>query len=296
MPTTSSIYHFFARIALRRGYFRTIDKLSDFGFPDDMGFTGSSGGFPDLVLKTNDPKAEFPGGEMIELKDSTSYSISSFNSTLPSELKPVSILTRSLRDEMIDAGEQPDLLPERRVYYLIRGRNERAEPAPKAKVCLVSGKFFETIPVDELLPSAFRQVAQDVSNSEIEIPEEYLRLFRRKEDFASTREVEGSSVKIRFRVMADAHPAANLLRERAYPMITDDTLSLLVPEESLGALHNDQDQYSWHGCPDSIRSSQSFRNLQAAFDEIEPALKDDVALSKLQHPMNGPFFLAQFDL
>ncbi len=229
---------------------------------------------------------------MIELKDSTTYSISSFNSTIPSEVKSVSVLTRALREKTSPSGE----LPNRRVYYLIRGRDMRAEPAPKAKVCLVSGKFFETIPVSELLPAAFRRVAHDSSAGEVEIPDEYLRLFRNQEDFASSRQVEGASVKIRFRVMADAHPTANLLREANYPMIKDNTLSFLEPDEDLSHVDIEERQFSWSSCPASLRCTEAFKNLSIAIDEIDSSLKTDVLLSKLQHPLNGPFFLAQFSL
>lgn len=296
VSATSSIYHFFARLVLRRGYFRVAEKLDGFEYPSDMTHIGSSGGFPDFVLKTNGYDSEFTGGEMIELKDAKSYSISSFNSTIPSELKSVSALTQSLRNQMAITGENPDDFPDRLVYYLLRGRDIKAEPAPKVKVCLVSGKFFETVPVAELLPAAFREVALDASDSEVEIPDEYLRLFRHQADFASSREIEGASVKIRFRVMAEVHPSTNLFRQQNYPMIGDDTLSLVVPEEGLGDVNSEGIEYSWDDCSESFRNSSAFRYLDMAFDEVDASLKDEATLCKLQHPMNGPFLLVRFNL
>ena len=51
--TTSSIFHFFARLMERRGYFVQDNELQDFTFPAYMIAAKSDGGFPDFVLRTN---------------------------------------------------------------------------------------------------------------------------------------------------------------------------------------------------------------------------------------------------
>ncbi len=53
-------------------------------------------------------------------------------------------------------GENPEDLPERDVFYLVRGRN-----ASNVKVCLVHGSFFETVRVEELIRESFRQVIEE---------------------------------------------------------------------------------------------------------------------------------------
>ncbi|MCH8013160.1 MAG: hypothetical protein IIA61_14675 [Candidatus Marinimicrobia bacterium] len=46
-------------------------------------FCKNKGVFPDLARRVNTEKRTFTGGELIELKDSKSYTVSSFNSIIP---------------------------------------------------------------------------------------------------------------------------------------------------------------------------------------------------------------------
>ncbi|MCY4657091.1 MAG: hypothetical protein OXC80_09790, partial [Gammaproteobacteria bacterium] len=133
---TSSIYHFFIELAKRRGYLTYSANLEDFEFPESMVAAKSKGSFPDLVLRLSDQQP-FSGGELIEIKTSQSYGISSFNSTLPRSSHKVSELSKNIRDQMLNKGEDPDAVPEREIYYLIFGINKRARPAPLYKICLV---------------------------------------------------------------------------------------------------------------------------------------------------------------
>lgn len=119
MPT-SSVFHFFARLLERRGYFVQDNKLEDFAFPRDMIAAESRSGFPDFVLKTNHD-GSLEGGEFIELKDAKSYQIASFNSTLPSATKPVSSLSQNMMKQLVEAGDDIESVPQRDVYYLVRG-------------------------------------------------------------------------------------------------------------------------------------------------------------------------------
>ncbi|MDR2171225.1 MAG: hypothetical protein LBP59_13865 [Planctomycetaceae bacterium] len=48
------------------------------------------GVFPDLAIKLNNiDKDIFSGGELIELRDSKSYNVASFNSTIPTGKKEI---------------------------------------------------------------------------------------------------------------------------------------------------------------------------------------------------------------
>ncbi|MDR1493537.1 MAG: hypothetical protein LBT05_12565 [Planctomycetaceae bacterium] len=49
----------------------------------------NKGVFSDLVIRLNPSGLQFTGGEIIELKDSKSYSVSSFNSTIPTGQKEI---------------------------------------------------------------------------------------------------------------------------------------------------------------------------------------------------------------
>lgn len=289
MPT-SSVYHFFARLMERRGYFVQDNKLEDFAFPRNMIAAESRSGFPDFVLKTN-RDGLLSGGEFIELKDARSYQISSFNSTLPSATKAVSSLPNNMQTQLLEAGEDLDSIPERDVYYLVRGIRLTIS-SPLAKTVLVSGAFFETIPIGEVLADAFNQVAIESATDETDASEISQRLDIQQVHFARTRRVEGSSISLRFRVMAQVDPRANLLSDTRFPMIAANTLTMLVHEPQL----TDPDltnQYTWDQPPDAIKSCDAYNHLAQALDEIDKSLKEIIQVSVLRHPMNGPFFLAQ---
>ena len=275
----------------RRGYFGQDKKLENLDFPSHLIAARGGQGFPDIVLKANDDSS-FSGGEFIELKDAQSFQISSFNSTLPTAMKPVEILTNKMIDQLCELGESPEDLPNRRVYYLIRGRKS-VNPAPIYKTVLVSGKFFETVSIDELLTRAFDQVARESAKSsdfELGLSD---KISIQQRNFAASRRVEGASVSVRFRVMAQADPEANLLLESRFPSIRDNTLNLLVDDESLPSGVEFLESFNWRDVPLEIENSISFSNLEIAFNEIDPQLKVFTTISVLQHPKNGPFFLAQ---
>lgn len=290
MPT-SSVYHFFARLMERRGYFVQDNKLEDFAFPRDMIAAESRSGFPDFVLKTN-PEEPLAGGEFIELKDAKSYQIASFNSTLPNARKPVSSLPLNMKKQMLEAGEDIESVPQRDVYYLVRGIR-RTTSSPLAKTVLVSGSFFETVSVDEVLTDAFEQVAAASASEDVDVSEFTRHFDIQQANFAETRRVEGSSISVRFRVMAQVDPRANLLSESRYPMIEANTLTMLVHEPRLTGPSLARDLYAWDEVPDAIIGCDGYTCLGDALDEVDAGLKAVVRVSVLRHPMNGPFFMAQ---
>ena len=290
MPT-SSVYHFFARLLERRGYFVQDNKLEDFAFPRYMIAAESRSGFPDFVLKTN-TDGSLSGGEFIELKDARSHQISSFNSTLPSATKPVCSLPNNMQAQLLEAGEDLDSIPERDVYYLVRGIRLTIS-SPLAKTVLVSGAFFETIPIGEALADAFNQVAVESTPDETDASEITQQLDIQQAHFARTRRVEGSSISIRFRVMAQVDPRANLLNDRRYPMIEANTLTMLVHEPLLTNPSLASEAYAWNQAHEAIKNCDAYTHLGEALDEVDATLKGVIRVSVLRHPMNGPFFMAQ---
>ena len=275
----------------RRGYFSQENKLEDFPFPESIIAAKSDSRFPDFVLRTNQ-NSSLTGGELIELKDAKSYRISSFNSTIPSATKSVSSLPKHIQDQLIDSGEDLTSFPERNTYYLIRGI-KRTTSYPLAKTILVSGDFFETIPIGEVLANAFEQVTEDstLNHSDDIKPTRHFEV--QQPHFAATRKVEGASISVRFRVMAEVDPRANLLAEKLYPMIKENTLTMLFHDPALKHTSLYDKMHSWASAPRDIKQCKGYNYLGQAYDEINTSLKLFTSVSILCHPMNGPFFMAQ---
>lgn len=84
-----SIYHFFKHLVANDEFFENIANIEEFPFDANMLSCQNAGQFPDLAIKINTTDKLFTGGELIELKDSKSYTVSSFNSTIPSGQKDI---------------------------------------------------------------------------------------------------------------------------------------------------------------------------------------------------------------
>ena len=132
-----SIYHFFAYLYRNRRWLAGAKKLSDFAFDEELLSYKGAGRFPDLAIRVNSGGApgDPTGGELVELKDSRSYTVSSFNSTIPSGEKAIGDITggRSnvVREGMLARGDDIHALPLRDVYYLVRGHK-----GDNIKICL----------------------------------------------------------------------------------------------------------------------------------------------------------------
>ncbi|MGA2298889.1 MAG: hypothetical protein ABSG15_15190, partial [FCB group bacterium] len=186
-----SIFHFFYSLYLKKEIFTNIQKLENFPFDNNLLSCKNIGIFPDLAIKVNKDSKFFTGGELIELKDSVSYSISSFNSTIPTRkkeiMKIISSESSSIKKQMVEAGDDVFSLPIRNVYYLVRGKKKG-----NTKVCLVNGSFFETISVENLISESFSQVLEDrLKQSNIELNPETKdilhTIFSNQENFAKVR-------------------------------------------------------------------------------------------------------------
>lgn len=244
----NSIYHFFKSLVKRKESFLKISKLADFPFDKSALSCKNIGVFPDMAIKLNKDKGLFTGGELIELKDSESYSVSSFNSTIPTRRKNIAKIisseNSSVYKQMEEAGNDIYSLPVRDVFYFVRGRKNG-----HVKVCLVSGAFFETISVENLISNSFQQVLEDnLKDSNIEINQNiknlFQKLFSEQENFSKVRTVEKASVKLRFRVMTEVMAEGNLLNPKKYPEVIDDSLNFLLPVYSNGEEKNIIDKFN----------------------------------------------------
>jgi flagellar hook-basal body complex protein FliE len=231
-----SIYHFWKHLVIKKSLFSDPIDLADFPFDDEMLSCRNKGVFPDLAIKINKNRSLFTGGELIELKDSRAYIVSSFNSTVPTGTKNIRKLIRSTNrkifKEMRKAGDDVFSLEEREVYYLVRGHDKKEHQ----KICLVHGSFFETISAEELISKSFAQVLNDrlesTENISQEVKDTLETMFSQQEDFSKVRHVKDASVSLRFRVMTEVNPEGNILDPKLYSKIKDDTLNLVVPFHS----------------------------------------------------------------
>jgi hypothetical protein len=232
-----SIYHFFKHLIVHKNNFKTIEKLENFPFDEQMLSCRNTGQFPDLALKVNLSQNQlFSGGELIELKDSKSYTIASFNSTIPTGKKEISKVIKgdnsSIKMQMKNAGNHIEFVPIRDVFYLIRGKNKG-----NIKVALVHGSFFETVKIENLISQSFEQVLNErLKEKQLNIDDKIKNLladiFSEQENFSKVRNVDKASVKLRFRIMTEIKAEGNILNTRQYPNIKDNTISLIVPKHN----------------------------------------------------------------
>ena len=278
-----SIYHFFADMCQKKREFFSEKKLENFPFDERMLSCVNKGKFPDLAVKLNNDNEQFAGGELIELKDSKTYSVASFNSTIPTGEKDVKKLTEgktnTIRTQMQKAGNNILSLPIRQVFYLVRGRMQS-----NVKVCLTHGKFFETVPVSTLISESFAQALEERLNElgetlSISMRQKLLDLFSEQQTFGRVRDVDDASVKLRFRIMTEVKAGADILKPNQYPRIGDNTLNFAVP------------------CHDDTEQSQQYSKMKVAFEQIGCSdLFAQMEVFILQHHFNGKFLIFQTNL
>ena len=278
-----SIYHFFVDLCQRKQVFLSENKLENFPFDEQMLSCVNKGKFPDLAVKLNNSNEQFTGGELIELKDSKTYSVASFNSTIPTGEKDIRKLTEgaenTIRTQMEEAGNNILSVPIRQVFYLIRGKKQS-----NVKVCLTHGKFFETVPVSTLISESFGQALEERldelgASLSPSLKHKLLDLFSEQQTFSRTRNVDDASVRLRFRIMTEVKAGANILNPNQYPQIDDNTLNFAVP------CHGDTEQ------------SQQYSKMKVVFEQMECSdLFAQVGVFVLQHHFNGKFLIFQTDL
>jgi hypothetical protein len=230
-----SVYHLFKDLVDKSSLFKEIINLEDFPFDTNLLSCKNKGQFPDLAIKVNHGNTSFTGGELIELKDSKSYSIASFNSTIPTGKKSIDAIIKSdnscIRKQMEENGNHIFDLPERDVFYMVRGKNKG-----NVKVVLIHGSFFETVKSNELISRSFEQVLTDRLNEKGldigNLKDILVDIFSEQENFSKVRNVDKASVKLRFRIMTEIKAEGNILNTKQYPQIADNSISLIIPRHS----------------------------------------------------------------
>ena len=273
-----SIYHFFAHLYRNRQVLAHVASLQSFPWDSELFSYVGRGRFPDFAIRVN-PGGNPYGGELIEVKDSKSFTVSSFNSTIPTGTKLIAELTSGkrsvIRDQMLAAGDDIDSLPEREVFYLLRGK-----PMGKCKICLVHGSFFETIKVEQLIQQAFGQVLDErLAEEDLDISDELrklmVRVFSRQDSFSRVRHVDRATVKLRFRIMTEAKKEGNVFNSNIYPEIRDNSLNFIIPNH----------------LSEEITQRKSY--LRQALSQSELDLGEESVIS---HPFNGDFYVLSYSL
>ncbi len=180
---------------------------------------------------------------------------------------------------MQEAGNDILSLPIRQVFYLIRGRKQS-----NVKVCLIHGKFFETVPVSTLISESFAQALEERLNElEETLPtpmrQKLLDLLSEQQTFSKTRNVDDASVRLRFRIMTEVKAGANILNPNQYPQIRDNTLNFGIP------CHSEADQNGLHS------------QMKFVFKEMNRTrLFSQMEVFVLQHHFNGNFLIFSMNL
>lgn len=271
---SSSIYHFFKTLVENKDALKSVAKLDDFAFDENLLSCKRVGQFPDLAIRICKDDELFTGGELVELKDSKSYTVSSFNSTIPTGKKEIVKVFKGKNSEvsqqMIEAGDDVLVLPEREVFYLIRGRKK-----DNSKIVLVHGSFFETIKVSELISKSFSQVLRETMESGKAKFDDKTKailetLFSEQTSFSKVRNVENASVKLRFRIMTEVKAEGNILNTKKYPEISDNTLNFILPS------HNEEDD------------RLNIDKMNVVFEDL-----NSFGIFQIKHHFNGNFLVFQ---
>ena len=239
--------------------------------------------FPDYLFKVKEFEGNFRCGCVLELKDSKASGIASFNSTIPTRFK-------SLREIDVINGNEPSLVSKiasiidgkeiegeyysysRRCFYLVRTHKENGE---KVKISIIDGSFFETVPKDDLIYQSFLQILQGhIDKENLSFPEGALKQIKEvlshitdQSIIAGSRQIEGASIKPRFRIMAEVHSEGNP-HSSHYPQIIPNTFNLI------------------------LNLSLYSETLKEEVLKMIPELK----VLKMKHLRNGEFVVFQYNL
>ena len=197
--------------------------------------------FPDFLFKVKKQGKRYIGGSLIELKDSKSGNVASFNSTIPTKYKSLeeidvingnNLVSRiaKVMDSKLALDKQYFKF-ERRCLYLVRTH----KGSKKVKVSIVDGSFFETVPKEHLFYQMFLNVLRahlerkkvEISREALEKVEEALSYVTDQTIIASSQIIEGASIRPRLRIMAEVHPEGNP-HSKFYPEIMEGSFNLIL--------------------------------------------------------------------
>jgi len=197
--------------------------------------------FPDFIFKSRRHENRLTCGSLLELKDSKSGAVSSFNSTLPTKSKsleevdtvngmPLVSKIASIKDgRLAKVGNYRTY--QRKSFYLIRTYRDDY----RVRVSLVDGSFFETIPKDHLIYQMFLKILHDhINKKDIKVSTEKLTEFQEllsqvtdQTIIESYQNIEKASVRPRLRIMAEVHSEGNP-HSSVYHQICAGSFNLII--------------------------------------------------------------------
>ncbi len=220
--------------------------LKDTGIQEKLLYSKSEC-FPDFLLKVKLQADTLISGSLLELKDSKGSSIASFNSTLPTKNKSLDeidvingIDLVSKISSIVDGNlskEEDYKSYQRKCLYLVRTHGENAK---KAKLSIVDGSFFETVPKEDLIYQMFMNILKEhFHKKEMSINSETLdnlkKVLSKVTDqtiIAKSQDIEKASVRPRLRIMAEVHSEGNP-HSSAYPEIVEGSFNLILGTSNL---------------------------------------------------------------
>lgn len=266
-----SIYHFFKNIKDERQYLKTTESFKHFPFNISLFSFISRDAFPNMIIRKNKDNTVFTGGELIELKDSRSYTIPPIDSTIPTGKKKIEkIINSNIKKQIQDKGEDINSLAERDVFYLIRGRKNG-----NVKTCLVHGSFLETVKVNDLIAQSFCEYLNEIDDINMNRKLKLCLLELFKNPKVRKPNINNASVKLRFIPRAEVKAEGNILNLKKYPEIKDNTLNFVLP------CHNENEE------------KEIIKKAESIFSKTE--LKQFI-IFKIKHHFNGYFLVLQTSL
>ncbi len=199
------------------------------------------GQFPDFLFKLQKHHGELKCGCLLELKDSRSGNIASFNSTLPTKYKSLeeidivngsNLVSRiaSIKDEEL-TEEEDYHTHQRKCFYLVRTHAD----SKRMKISVVDGAFFETVPKEHLIYQMFLNVLHThLEKKDVALTPEALKQIEEALSYvtdqtiiASSQVIEKASVRPRLRIMAEVHSEGNP-HSSFYPEISEGSFNLIL--------------------------------------------------------------------
>ncbi|RLG27033.1 hypothetical protein DRN76_00630 [Methanosarcinales archaeon] len=204
--------------------------------------------FPDFMFKARKHAGRLVCGSLLELKDSKSGTIASFNSTLPTKYKSLEEINvinggdlvarvASIIDDKLSSDKLYHTF-ERRCFYLVR---THANSEDKMKISVVDGSFFETVPKEHLIYQMFLNILHNhLEKKEIKMPpgaldqlEKTLSCVTDQTIIAASQIIEKASVRPRLRIMAEVYPEGNP-HTSFYPEVSERSINFIVGEPASG--------------------------------------------------------------
>lgn len=99
-----------------------------------------------------------------------------------------------------------------------------------------------------------------------------LSMFSEQANFSKVRSIDKASVKLRFRILTEVKAEGNILNNKKYPQIGDDTLNFIIP------CHNE---------------SEEKLAIKKMMEVFESTTLNNFSVFKLKHHFNGYFLVFQ---